>query len=136
MRALLDSEEMSFRFSIGLSRPSYSLQLSDRDAIVESMATHFSILSVKAELDQLIEGLKVLDVLNLYRDYPKIMRPLLIYNKPKSLTSDYILDVFKPLLSINGSNVQEKEEAILLQWTNYVQLIEGSILSFISTSSP
>ena len=128
MRDVLESEEMSCRFSVGISRPSHLYKLSDRDDIVQSMANHFSISSVKAELDQLTEGLKVLDVLNLFREYPNSMRPLLLYSKPIRLTSDYIIDIFKPMLSLPGSNVREREEAILLQWTNYVQLIEGKTI--------
>ena len=35
--------------------------------MVQSMAAHYSVLSVKDELDQLIDGLKVLGVLDLLR---------------------------------------------------------------------
>ena len=133
MRELLDSDDMDFRFSIGLSRPSYSLQLTDRDSMVQSMATHYSVLSVKAELDQLIDGLKVLGVLDLLRNYPKVMRPLLLCKKPVCLTSDYVIDMFKPVMSLPGSNQREKEEALTLHWVNYVQLIEGKVLKMYKT---
>ncbi len=64
MKLLLDSDEYSFRFDIGLSQPSASLKFSDREMLVKSFATHFAVLSVKAELDQLVEGLKTFDVPN------------------------------------------------------------------------
>ena len=50
MRNLLDSEEYEFRYEIGIAQPSGTLQLSDLDRIVETSATHYSIVSVKAEL--------------------------------------------------------------------------------------
>ena len=126
MKALLDSDEkMGFRFSIGVSMPSSSVRLADREAIVQSVAKHYSVLSVKAELDQIVDGLKTMGVLDLFRSRPNLMRPLLMGKPPASLTSDYMINLFTPALSPSGSNQREGEDATVLQWINYVQMIEG-----------
>ena len=60
MREVIDSDQMEFRFSIGVSQPSSSVKLTDREAIIQSVANHYSILSIKAELDEIVDGMKVL----------------------------------------------------------------------------
>ena len=115
---------MGFRSSIGVSRPS---QLADRGTIIQSIATHYSVVSMKAELDQIVDGLNVLVVLNLFESHPNTMRPLLICKQSALLTSDYVIDLFKPVMSVAGSNQREAEDRAVLQWVNYVHLIEGKL---------
>lgn len=59
MRQLLDSEDFDFRFDVGLGlgQPTSLLMFTDRERLVQSFAMHYSVLHVKAELDQLLEGL-------------------------------------------------------------------------------
>ena len=119
---------MAFRYTIGMCQPSSSLDLSDRYNIVQSMATHYSIVSVKAELDQFVDGLRASGVLELFQKFPTVMRPTLLCKEPLPLTSDHMIDLFEPIMSISGSNRREEEEAIVLKWINYLQLIEGEVL--------
>ncbi len=53
------------------------------------------------------------------------MRPLLISEPHVDLTSDYMIYLFKPCLSPLGSNHRETEDASVLKWINYIQMIEG-----------
>ncbi len=125
VRKLLDGDKMAFRFSIGVSMPSSSVTLNNREAIIRSVATHYSVLSVKAELDQFLDGFKAMGVLDLFRSKPNQMRPLLISEPHVNLTSDYMINLFKPSLSPLGSNPREAEDASVLNWINYIQMIEG-----------
>lgn len=68
--------------------------------------------------------MKVLGVLDLFRSRPNL-RHLLIIKPPVALTSDHIINLFKPILSPIGSNLREAEDAVVLKWINYIQLIEG-----------
>ena len=54
MKTLLDSEEFDFRFEVGVTDLSSKLKLSDCSRIVESLATHFTVVGVKAYIDQII----------------------------------------------------------------------------------
>ena len=52
--------------STGIGQLRSSLNFCDLDRIVQVFATHFAvILCVKAELDQLADGLKTLDIFDL-----------------------------------------------------------------------
>lgn len=125
MRTLLDSDEFDIRYDIGVSQPTSSLQLIDCDQIVQSFATHFSIMRVKAELDQIVEGLKTLDLLDLIHSNPNRMRSLFVHTEQPPLTADVMLDLFEARLSPTGSNRRETEEAVLMLWVNYLQMIES-----------
>ena len=125
MRTLLDSDEYDMRYSIGVGQPSCLLKFSDLDRIVQDFSIHFSIICVKAELDQLAEGLKTLGVLELLRSNPNAMRQLFIHSEVP-LTVDLMLDMFVSNLSPSGSNSREMEEAVVMNWVNYLQIIEGS----------
>lgn len=125
MRTLLDSDEYDMRYSIGIGQPSSSLKLCDRDRIVQAFATHFTIITVKAELDQMTEGLKALGVLQLIHSNPKKMRQLFVRESKVKLTADILMDIFRFNLSPLGSNTRECEETVIMHWVNYLQMIEG-----------
>ena len=128
MRNLLDSEEYEFRYEIGIAQPSGTLQLSDLDRIVETSATHYSTVSVKAELDQIIDGLMALEVLDLIVHNPNGMEALFVYSVPPPLTADKMVDMFQPRLSPTGANRREVEEAVVMRWIHYLQLIESRLI--------
>ena len=124
MRTLLDSEEFDMRYSIGIGQSSSSMKFRDLDQIVQAFATHFAIISVKAELDQIVDGLKGWEVLQLIRSNPNKMRQLFLHEEIH-ITADIMFNMFRSNLSPTGSNQRELEEAVLLKWANYLQMIEG-----------
>ena len=128
MRALLDSEEFDMRFEIGLGGPTSKYKFSDRDGLVQSFALHYSVFNVKAELDQLLDGMKTLGVLDLIRSNPNTMRQLFVAGGEPVLTADSMFDLFKGVLSPLGSNQRDKEELVIVHWSNYLQQIEGNKL--------
>ena len=126
MRQLLDSDEYQMRFNIGLGQPSSSLHLSDLSTIVEMFSTHYSLLNVKAELDQMVEGLESMGVLPLIRSNPNKLYDLFVAGTAIPLSADKMIDMFTILFSPVGSNRREREDSIVLKWCNYLQHIEGS----------
>ena len=123
MRALLDSEEFEFRFDIGFADLSSKLELSDRDRIVQSLATHFTIVRVKAQIDQMIEGLNTLGIYDLIKANPRIMHKLFI-SQPEPITSDFMLNLFQTRFSPEGSNRREDEEQVVMYWVHFIDMIE------------
>lgn len=90
------------------------------------MAKHFAILSVKAELEQILCGLSsTLNVLQLIRENSEAMQPLFFYNPPPSMTWDELFDLLHPTMSPEGSNKREAEEAVVMKWIKLIQMIEG-----------
>ena len=57
LQELLNTEEFDFRYDLGISKPVHEIRLDDRETLVSSMALHYGVLMVKAELDQLLCGL-------------------------------------------------------------------------------
>lgn len=73
----------------------------------------------------MLEGLATLQVLDLIRTNPCIMRQLFVYVAPKRITADYILSLFSEAYSPQGSNVRVEEEAAAMKWVHFIQHIEG-----------
>ena len=53
----MDSEEFSFRFDVGVSDPSMKLKFTDRERIIQSLATYFILVRAKVSIDQIADGL-------------------------------------------------------------------------------
>ena len=129
MKVLLDSDDYDFRFDVGLGFPTDSMRFVDRDKIVQSLASYFTVVKVKAQIDQLVEGLCVLGILDLVRANPCKARELFIYSKPEAMTADAVIYLFTPRLSPAGSNTREDEEQMVILWANFVQMIECKLES-------
>ena len=128
MRDLLDSEEFQFRYDIGLGQLASNFSLADKERIFHLIASHYAVIRVKAELDQIVSGLKTLGVLELLQRNPKKMRILLVKRTPRRWSADLIMSIFKPSLSEEGSNDRQYEEASMVFWANFLQLVEGNFL--------
>ena len=81
-------------------------------------------LGTRLELDQITEGLKVMDVVDLIQSNVNKMRPLLVCMEPVRLTADAMINMFPAVLSPAGSNIRESEEAVTMQWVNYIQITD------------
>ena len=102
-----------------------AIELSDRHDIVNAFAMHYSIISVKAELDQMVKGLEMYGIYELIQANKQLMRQLFVHFKPLTFTADMLFDMFPAKFSPVGSNAREAEEAALMNWVNYTQEIEG-----------
>lgn len=112
------------RYDCGISKPTASIQDADREGIISSLCLHFVLLTSKAELDDMLEGLKCLGVLTLIRNNPVVTRQLFIKGSPKHLTAEEMFDMFTPNLSPQMSNLRDKE-AQLMNWANFLEVVEG-----------
>ena len=118
MRELLDSDDYIFRFEIGVTDAAASLE--DCKRIVTSISKYYII---KAELDQLVEGLRVLGVHDVMTLNPHAFRNLLTAPDVQ-IDADYILNLFSTQFSEPGCNRREIEEQAIIYWVNFIQLIE------------
>lgn len=126
---LVDSDEYDFRFECGISQPITTIRLSHRDEIINGLALH-SFLCVKAEVDQILSGLNTYNIAELLQKDPYITRQLFVYYK-NPLSADKIFDLFPAKLSPSGSNSRELEEAAVMQWVNYTQVVEGELIYYV-----
>ena len=107
------------RYDCGISQLPASITAKDQATIVSAMCLHYTILVIKAELDQLVKGLETLDILSLLREHPNAAHPLFIHSDGPPLTSGDVFDMFYPLPSLPGSNAREREEEQLIKWLKF-----------------
>jgi len=72
-------EECDLLIGCGITTPLATLSHRDIPEIIEAVALHTTVLSIKAELDQLILGLQDAGVLESVRTYPELFKPMFVY---------------------------------------------------------
>lgn len=121
LQELLNSEDLSFRFECGVNKPANLYKLSDKNTIVKLMTLRLVILTRKAELDQIAEGLKENNFLEFLRSNPTNAKRLFVY-KPKHLTAAG----FEELFIIHYSTPSIKQEEMTIEfWSEYIQEVES-----------
>ena len=122
----MESKDYDFRYNCGVFQPVSSIvESSDRNIIVNCLCKHYSIAQVKAELDQLVEGLEMFKFQELVNSAPNLIRQLFVHFKPLKLTSEDIFNMFPPEFTAStGSNMRELEEAALINWIRFTQEVE------------
>lgn len=120
MKTVLDDDAFDFRFELGITQQPSTL--SDRDCIVQFFAKHFTVVRVKAQLDQMIDGLKALGIYDLIKANPRSMHKLFT-SKPAPITSD-VINLFQMRFSPEGSNRREDEEQVVMFWVHFLEMIE------------
>ena len=135
-RDLLESDDYDFLFDVGLSTPSSNFGLCDRDNLVSSLAVHFTVAVVKAQLDQMVVGLNALGVYDLIKANPNTMYNLL-HTIPLPLTVTAMMELFdQPYFSEQGSVRREREEQVLMYWVQLLYEIERMWVFFFFFLQP
>ncbi|MCG8622442.1 MAG: hypothetical protein MJE68_10665 [Proteobacteria bacterium] len=105
--------------------PSTAVSLKQKEDIALALAKHYLLYSTMAELEQLKQGLKELGILNLLHAHSKVLKPLLLASGKPQLSPSTV-NMFKVIWSPVGSNQRDKEEAVILGWTEYIHGLKGS----------
>ncbi|XP_048256495.1 G2/M phase-specific E3 ubiquitin-protein ligase-like [Haliotis rufescens] len=96
--------------------PSY-VTMANRDEFLSGCVHHFVILQSKPMVDQLIQGLRHCGILDLIRRHT--LRDLLEYRSDVEVTSERVMDLFKPVPSYHGD-----EHAIFNNLHRFLQAAE------------
>ena len=135
-------EEMEFRFECGYVKPTQKVNIDDRSRIVKAIWLHYIFFLPLAELQQLRKGFReTLQMELLIIRYPEYVYSFLVPSPNFEVTAAFFLDCFAINYSPQGSNNRTKEEAIILNWNEYVSECTGDpisipdILNFISGAS-
>lgn len=64
-----------------------AVKLENRDEIVQVMANYHTLLKVKAQIDQFLDGLRCLLIDEEIQRYPQLMQPLFVQKAGKKLTA-------------------------------------------------
>ena len=76
--------------SCGFTKPIAKLTLRDVPQLVECVALHTTILSVKAELDHIMQGLGDAGVLDSLQKYPHLFRTLFVQDSQPLTAGQYL----------------------------------------------
>ena len=127
LKDMLDSDEFNFRFSCGVTQPTYHMKLDEKQDVISGLCRHFTIYRSIAKLDQLVEGLQTLSFNCLMKNYPSLLKQ--IFKAPlQSLSANFIQDLFEVVYSDVGSNDRRREENIIINWITYLRDSEGMFL--------
>ena len=80
-------------------------------------------MRVKAQIDQIIDGLNTLGIYDLIKANPHTMHKLLV-SRPEPISSDFMLNLFQTRFSLEGSNRREDEEQVVMYWVHFLDMIE------------
>ena len=108
-----------------MTQPASSLRLVDLPSIIDLFTSHSAVISVKAQLDQISDGLKHAHILELFIRNPRRMGDLLLYQET-SITASELISLFQPNLSPIGNIQREAEEAVTVYFSEFVQHVEGN----------
>lgn len=115
LQSLLLLEEYDFRYTMGVALRVDTVTIADKKEVISAIAKHFAVFEIKAELDQLLCGLScTIGALDLLRNNPAVMRPLLVPSITGPLSADEMFDAFDICYSPDGSNIKEREETTVM----------------------
>lgn len=126
LQQVLSSDDLSFRFECGISKPSTAYHIDDIPTILRLICLHFIILQRKAEIDQLIEGLNDLGFLEFLKEHPGSGQLLLTSKGGTKLTAAKLEDLFTIHFSEKGSNKRCEEEQVVMMWLEFLRDVEGT----------
>ena len=121
MKVLLNTEEFDFLHDLGIVLKS----IEDKERSTSAISKHFSVLCIKAELDQLLCGLaETLGALHFIRSEPTVMKTLFVYTEGSPIRADDMFDMFTIQYSPAGSTSREREEATSMLWYHLLEVID------------
>ena len=93
--------------------------------IVRAVYLEYVVLQSSQEIAQFVEGMQATGIAALIKHHPVILKNLFIHDSSVKVTAQYLCDLLHPLLSPRGHNRREEEGAVVLNWRDYLQDIEG-----------
>jgi len=108
----------------GFGKAVFKVTRDDIPDIIDAVCTEYLIMKSISEINQFQEGLNVLGVSDLIKAHPGILQEAFVHGD-KEFTASDLDDLFLPVFSPSGSNAREKEEAVVLNWKDYIFEAEG-----------
>ena len=109
---------------MGYTKP---ILFADKNELLSSATVHYTLSHSLCELNQFIDGLKVVGVLDILGKHPFESRTI-FQSSSNVLTAELVNDIFSAVLSCEGSNRNEKEKTILFYWNQFLEDAEQGLL--------
>ena len=126
------SFECALRFDTGIWKPIVTIE--DKVKMLHIITLHYTLLQSLAEVNQVLEELKLNGLLESMRQHPYETRKLFIYEN-NQISGEELDDLLVPLFAKPGSNKRELEEKVSLNFTRYLEdvndaKVKGTIEDF------
>ena len=121
LKRTVSGDDFDFLIDCGYSKPLRDCVLDDKKEMLECVILHFTHYRIRAELDQLKEGLAMVGVLPAIQSRPNLWKPLLCHTESLKVIPDYIRQLFEPVFSVMGSNARRAEEDLSYHWEEYLK---------------
>lgn len=93
--------------------------------LVSELCHFFVIDKARTAIEEFKDGLRTLDVLDVLMRFPSIFRSYFCYG-PTKLTAQSVDDIFRPILSEEGTPMRDRQELLIMHWRDYLQDCEGN----------
>ncbi|XP_065835679.1 uncharacterized protein [Oscarella lobularis] len=104
----LDSDMVKAVCDAGYHEVLASITIKKKEALRHCLLLHFAVLCVKAELDQLRDGLKLMNVLSIMQSHKDIMKKYFVHDEDSALTAEGILKMFATAAFTEKEEDEEK----------------------------
>ena len=104
-------------------------QESDLKVILNTVSYHVNIKPIKAEIDQLMEGLEVFHIGSLMKRHQKELRSLFVYSMDNNPLSVSLLLALCSDVRYSESNRRSKEEATVQFFNQFIIEIGAGMIS-------
>ena len=93
----MSGDDFEFLIDCGYSKPLADCVLDDKKEMLECVILHLTHYRIRAEVDQLKEGLAKVGVLPAIQSRPNLWKPLLCHTESLKVIPDYIRRLFEPI---------------------------------------
>jgi hypothetical protein len=108
-------------------KPIAFVKLCDISTIVKQVCMEYVLMRSSLEMDQFYKGLETLGIGYLLRTSSAVVKQLFVSNNQGVITVRKLQEILIPEFSPRGSNIREEEEAIIMNWNDYLKDIEGAV---------
>ena len=129
LREFITDDKCAVVYDSGFSLPITKVSIQDIPVIVRAVTLHSTLMPIKSELDQLIQGLEICGILPLIRKYPRVMKQLFVYNPDDKITVELMVAMFDVKYSEQGTSRRELEERTIQFWNEFLIDVGSSAIS-------
>ena len=126
LQELLLQDSFGFVSECGYMKPIALVKLCDVSIIVKRVCMDYVLLRSSLEMEQFCQGLESHKILYLMRTSSAVVKKLFVYH-PENISVQKIQELLIPEFSPRGCNMREEEEAVIMNWNDYLKDIEGTI---------
>ena len=123
IKDILVANDYSFQFECGYLKRVVTLK--DVREFLHAAWLHYTVYNIYGEISQLKDGIvNTLNFQNLITSNPQATRSLLVFGK-STLSATFLQEAFIIDYSLNGSNDKSQEEAVIMNFFDFLQDCEG-----------